>query len=113
MRPEERDLAYLWDMREESRQIAAFLTGIPYAKFVENNMIRYAVERSLMIIGEAANHVSDDYQEAHPEIAWRQIIGQRNVLAHEYGQINVDRIWSAAVASVPLLLRELEKLISD
>jgi uncharacterized protein with HEPN domain len=113
MRPEERDLAYLWDMREESRQIAAFLTGIPYAKFIENNMIRYAVERSLMIIGEAANHVSDDYQEAHPEIAWRQIIGQRNVLAHEYGQINVDRIWSAAVVSVPLLLRELEKLISD
>jgi len=61
MRPEERDLAYLWDMREEARQIAAFLKGIPYAKFVQNNMVRYAVERSLMIIGEAANHVSDEF----------------------------------------------------
>lgn len=113
MRPEERDLAYLWDMREEARQIAAFLNGIPYAKFVQNNMVRYAVERSLMIIGEAANHVSDEFQDAHPEIAWRQIIGQRNVLAHEYGDIKVDRIWSAASISVPLLLKELEKLVSD
>ncbi|MCX6083182.1 MAG: DUF86 domain-containing protein [Chloroflexi bacterium] len=113
MRPEERDLAYLWDMREEARQIAAFLKGIPYAKFVQNNMVRYAVERSLMIIGEAANHVSDEFQDAHPEIAWRQIIGQRNVLAHEYGDIKVDRIWSAAAISVPLLLQELEKLVSD
>ena len=69
MRPEERDLAYLWDMREEARQIAAFLKGIPYVKFVKNNMVRYAVERSLMIIGEAANHVSETFQNAHPEIA--------------------------------------------
>ena len=113
MRPEQRDLAYLWDMREEARQIAAFLKGIPYAKFVQNKMVRYAVERSLMIIGEAANHVSDEFQDAHPEIAWRQIIGQRNVLAHEYGDIKVDRIWSAAAISVPLLLKELEKLVSD
>jgi uncharacterized protein with HEPN domain len=113
MRPKERDLAYLWDMREEARQIAAFVKGVPYAKFVSNNMIRYAVERSLMIIGEAANHVSGEFQEVHPEIAWRQIIGQRNVLAHEYGDIKVDRIWSSATTNVPLLLIELEKLLPN
>ena len=113
MRPEERDLAYLWDMREEARQIATFIKNIPYVKFVKNNMIRYAVDRSLMIIGEAANHVSDDFQKSHPDIAWRQIIGQRNVLAHEYREIKVDRIWSAATVSVPLLLKELEKLLPD
>ncbi len=113
MRPKERDLAYLWDMREEARQIGTFLKDIPYAKFVTNNMVRYAVERSLMIIGEAANHVSEEFQEAHPEIAWRQIIGQRNVLAHEYGEIKVDRIWAAAMNSVPILLKELEKLAPE
>jgi len=102
-----------WDMREEARQIAAFFKGIPYAKFVQNNMLRYAIERSLMIIGEAANHFSDEFQDAHPEIVWWQIIGQRNVLAHEYGDIKIDRIWSAAAVSVPRLLKELEKLVPD
>jgi uncharacterized protein with HEPN domain len=113
MRPEERDLAYVWDMREEARQISTFIKGIPYAKFVKNNMVRYAVERSLMIIGEAANHVSEEFQESHPEIAWRQIIGQRNVLAHEYGDIKVDRIWSAATVSVPAMLKALEAILPE
>ncbi|MDO9128363.1 MAG: DUF86 domain-containing protein [Anaerolineales bacterium] len=94
MRPEEHNLAYLWDMREAAREIAAFVKGIKYAGFIQNRMIRYAVERQLMVIGEAANHVSEAFQKKHPEIPWRQIIGQRNVLAHEYGDIKVDRIWS-------------------
>ena len=113
MRPEERDLAYVWDMCAEARQIATFVKGVPHAIFIESNMVRYAVERSLLIIGEAANHVSVEFQEAHPEIAWRQIIGQRNVLAHEYGDINVDRVWTSATASVPQLLKILEQLLID
>ena len=111
MRPEERNLAYLWDMREAAAEVAGFVKGVSYAKFVENKMIRYAVERSLMIIGEAANHVSEEFQEAHPEIAWHQIIGQRNVLAHEYGEVKVDRIWIAATVNIPVLLKALEPLL--
>ena len=76
-------------------------------------MIRYAVERSLMIIGEAANHVSEEFQEIHPEIAWRQLVGQRNVLAHEYGEVKVDRIWIAATVNIPALLEGLEPLLPE
>jgi uncharacterized protein with HEPN domain len=113
MLPEERDAAYLWDIREEAQNIAAFIKGFPYAKFVKNKMVRYAVERSLLIIGEAANHVSEKFKEAHPEIPWQQIIGQRNVLAHEYGDIKVDRIWLSATVSVPGLLKALQGLVPE
>lgn len=107
------DLAYLWDMREEARQITAFVKGVPYVQFVETRLVRYAVERSLMLIGEAANCVSEEFQETHPEIAWRQIIGQRNILAHEYGDIKVDRIWASATVNVPMLLERLEMLLPE
>jgi uncharacterized protein with HEPN domain len=90
MQDEDRDLAYLWDMREEARNIVSFVKDISYNHFAQNTLVRYAVERSLMIIGEAANHISENYKEEHSEIAWRQIIGQRNVLAHEYGDINFE-----------------------
>ena len=113
MRPEERDLAYIWDMREESRQIAEFIKDVTFDEFIKSNLIRYAVERSLLIIGEAANHVSEKFRHAHPEIVWHQIIGQRNVLAHEYGDIKVDRIWSTATVSIPQLMKELENLLID
>jgi uncharacterized protein with HEPN domain len=42
-----------------------------------------------MVIGEAANHISEKFQEEHLEIPWRNIVGQRNVLFQEYREINV------------------------
>jgi uncharacterized protein with HEPN domain len=113
MHSEDRDAAYMWDMREEARNIGSFIKDISYARFVQDKVIRYAVERSLLIIGEAANHVSDKYKETHSEIPWQQIIGQRNVLAHEYGDIKVDRIWFSVTVSVPSLLKALDGLIPD
>ena len=113
MQLEERDQAYLWDMLEAVKEITAFLKGIRYDDFVRSKMIRSAVERQLMIVGEAANHVSEEFQEKHPEIPWRQIIGQRNVLAHEYGDIKVERVWAAATRNVPALLKALESLVLE
>jgi len=113
MQLDERDQAYLWDMLEAAKEITAFLKGIRYDDFVRSKMIRSAVERQLMIVGEAANHVSEEFQEKHPEIPWRQIIGQRNVLAHEYGDIKVERVWAAATINVPALLKALESLVPE
>jgi len=113
MQLEERDQAYLWDMLEAAKEITAFLKGIRYDDFVRSKMIRSAVERQLMIVGEAANRVSEEFQEKHPEIPWRQIIGQRNVLAHEYGDIKVERVWAAATINVPALLKALESLVPE
>jgi len=113
MRPKEQDLAYLWDMRSAANDIVAFVKGVKYAGFIQNRMIRYAVERQLLVIGEAANHVSTKFREDHPEILWQQMIGLRNVLVHEYGEIKVDRIWNAATFSVPDLLKMLEPLVPE
>ena len=113
MRSDQRDLAYLWDMRKHAREITGIIKGVPYETFTENLMIRYAIERLLMIIGEAANHVSIEYQDKHPEIEWFQIIGMRNILAHEYGEVKLDRVYLAAIKSIPLLLKNLEPLLPE
>ena len=69
--------------------------------YARNRQLQYAVERALEIIGEAARRVSDSIAGAHPEIPWPQIIGQRNVLAHEYGEIKHERIWLVATRTSP------------
>ena len=81
MRPEERDRSYLWDLRQAAREIIEFMLGVPFNLFKNDKKLRYAVERQLLVIGEAAGHVSAEFQELHSEIPWNQIIGQRNVLA--------------------------------
>ena len=70
-------------------------------------------QRELLIIGEAANHLSPQFRNKHPEIPWAVFIGFRNVLAHEYGESLLTRVWLAATESVPDLLAALNKLLAD
>lgn len=63
------------------------------------------------VIGDAARHVSETFKINHPEIPWRSIVGQRNILAHEYGEILVERIWRTATESIPGLAKSLSQLI--
>jgi len=110
---DERDSSYLWDMRKYAREITEIMAGVVHARFIENKTVRYAVERLLMIIGEAANHVSTKFQDEHPEIEWAQIIGLRNILAHEYGEVKMDKIYLAATKSIPALLEKFNSLLPE
>jgi uncharacterized protein with HEPN domain len=111
MRPENHDIALLWDMREAAREIVEFIKGTTYHQFTSQKVLRYAVERQIMVLGEAARRVSDSFKDAHPEIPWNSIVGQRNVLAHEYGEVLLERIWLVATEGIPKLIRLLDPLI--
>jgi len=111
MQPEQRDAALLWDMREAACEIAQFVKGISYEEFESNKVLRYAVERQILVIGEAAGRVSSTLRDTHLEIPWGSIIAQRNILAHEYGEILVERIWRVATERIPELIRLLDPLI--
>ncbi|HEX9654404.1 MAG TPA: HepT-like ribonuclease domain-containing protein [bacterium] len=50
-------------------------------------------------------------KQNHPEIPWDRIIAQRNVLAHEYGEVLLERIWLVATERIPELLKMLDPLI--
>jgi uncharacterized protein with HEPN domain len=65
----------------------------------------------LEIIGEAAGRVSESFRDVHPEIPWRQIIGQRNVLIHEYGEIKHERIWKVVKENIPQLIEWLKPFV--
>jgi uncharacterized protein with HEPN domain len=113
MRPENRELAYLWDMREAAREIAEITKGVKFAQFEKDKTLRYAVERLLIVIGEAANHVSPQFRNSHREVAWPYLIDIRNVMAHEYGEMLINRDWLATTESVPTLLKALKGLLPD
>jgi len=113
MRPEERDLVYLWDMLQASRDIVEFTRGLSSPQFSLDKRTRFAVERQLLVIAEAASHVSDGFREAHSEAPWTGIVGQRNVLAHDYGEILVERIWLVTQRNIPALVEQLSALLPD
>ena len=111
MQPEERDPAYLWDMLQAAREVEAMLKDHDLATFLADRVLLRATERGVEIIGEAARRVSTSFMDAHPEIPWREIIGQRNVLAHEYGQIDHELLYNTAVEDLPALIMQLQGLL--
>ena len=111
MLPDEKDAAYLWDMLQSAKTVHEFTTGVTFHHYQQDKKLKLAVERSIEIIGEAAARVSKEFQDAHPEISWKGIIGQRNVLIHEYGEIRHERIWAVVTQRIPELITILDRLI--
>ena len=111
MQPDQRDSAYLWDMLDAAQTVEQLCVGLNFTRYSNDRRTQLAVERSLEIIGEAAGRISAGFRNAHPEIPWRQIVGQRNVLIHEYGEIKQERIWKVVRENVPPLIELLKQFV--
>ncbi|MFZ5448311.1 MAG: DUF86 domain-containing protein [Thermodesulfobacteriota bacterium] len=99
-----RDPANLWDMLEAAERIQHFRHNKTFEDFMKDDMLRAAVERNFEIIGEAARRISDNPKQEHPEIPWRKIVAQRNVLIREYDDIDYKEIWEVVSFQVPRLI---------
>ena len=113
MQPDERDAGFLSDMLRYARSVLRSVEGLAFADYVGDDNLRWSVERRIEIIGEAANRTSQAFRQAHPEIPWSKIIGQRNVLAHEYGEIEDSLVWNVATISIPELIDQLVAILPD
>jgi uncharacterized protein with HEPN domain len=106
----EDDLSYLMDIIDCIIDINEFTSSVEYYQFEKDKMRKLAVERQLEVIGQAANKISIEAQNSLENIPWKNIIGLRNKLAHDYGEILAERIWKISKNSLQELLNELEKI---
>lgn len=112
MRPESG--AHLWDAAEAARLVAEFAASTTEADFSSNIVIRSAIERQLEILGEALNRLRTDDAETAARIPnLDRIVGMRNVIAHEYGDIDDEVVWRAATTGVPALIPVLGRLVDE
>ena len=110
---DEQTKSYLWDIREAAREIDGFVKGVKFHQFEKNKMLRYAVERQLHVIGEAAHHISPQFRKKNSEINWKRLVELRNIIAHEYGETLTNRIWLAATDGLDELTETLNRLLRD
>ncbi len=111
MRREAANSAYLMDMLLAARGVVRATQGMQFDDFLASEDHRHSIERKIEILGEAARRITTSFREAHPEIPWAAIISQRNVLAHEYDDIDQHLIWLVATKHIPQLIANLEALI--
>ena len=110
MQLNERDHAYFIDILECILDIREFTKDLSYFSFEKDKIRKLAVERQLEVIGQAANKISEETQSHFNNIPWQNIIGLRNKLAHDYGEILVKRIWDISKKPLDDLYLELLKI---
>ena len=105
------DDARLLDILLACREAKEFVGGVSREEFLADRMRQSAVCMKLEIIGEAARAVSQDFKSAHPEVPWRDIVGLRNRIVHEYFRLDLDTIWQIVQQDVPDLVAMVEPLV--
>ena len=105
--------ACLADMLDYARDAQAFVAGMTAESFAADRKTQFAILRALEVIGEAAKRVPAEVQNRFPEIPWRQIIGMRNVIAHDYLGIRLSRVFETATAFIPELVEQLPGVMAE
>ncbi|WP_019507070.1 DUF86 domain-containing protein [Pleurocapsa sp. PCC 7319] len=101
------------DMMQASLAIQNRLVNMSFADFQNNDTIAKAVLYDFLIIGEAATNIPIEIQLRYPKIPWRIVGDMRNVMAHEYFQVNLKIVWNTVKNNLPELISQLESLIEN
>jgi len=107
-----RDLVYLDHIREAIERITAY-SAVGREEFFRNRMAQDAVIRNFEIIGEAVKRLSDDLKDRRPDVPWRRVAGFRNVLIHDYMNVDAEEVWNVIETHLPALRQAVDDLLKS
>lgn len=98
------------DIFQSIDKIILYLENITLSEFRKTGLIIDAVARNFEIIREASNHIPNAIKSQYPDIPWKEMKGMRNILIHEYFEIEADIAWYTAKKHLPKLKEQLENI---
>jgi uncharacterized protein with HEPN domain len=103
-------VGHMLDMARQARELVASRTRADYDADVA---LRLALAHLVQNIGEAARRVSPELQKVHPDIPWRNIVGIRHKVVHDYFYVDYDIIWDVVTSDLPELKQKLAAILAD
>ena len=104
---------YLDDILESITLIESYTDKISQDKFLNSIETQDAVIRRLEIIGIAVKHIPEEIKNKSPKVPWNNIVGARNIFAHEYFGVQLDRVWDSIVNDLPSLKEQIRELLKE
>jgi uncharacterized protein with HEPN domain len=101
-------LGQMLDSAEKALRLAK---GKDREDYDEDEVLRIALTHLIQIMGEAARLVSPSFQEAHPEIPWKAIMGMRHKIVHDYFSVDEEIVWETVTEELPPLVDQLKRLV--
>lgn len=102
---------YLEDMVASAQAVGRYIDGMSREAFLEDERTQDAVLMKLVIIGEAAARVPEEFRGTYPEVPWRQIAAFRNFAVHAYFALSWSQVWETATRSAPELRLQIQRIL--
>ena len=98
---------FLEHILESIYLIEEYIKDKSKSEFLKLTQLQDSVIRRITIIGEAIKNIPDDFKETHPKIPWKQIIGMRDILIHQYFGIDLNLTWEVIEKDLPKLKKQI------
>jgi uncharacterized protein with HEPN domain len=109
----DKDLYRLQHMLDAAKEIVSFLEGRERLDLFNDRKLSLSLVALYQMLGEAAKNVSPELRGLHPEIPWSRVSRMRDRIAHGYFDIDYDIIWDTAKDKLPVLIQQLEQLVTQ
>lgn len=107
----QREFAYLVDILNSAKKAVEYLMEKNIEEFLNDTQCQDAVIRRLEIIGEASGRVDELTQTRYSTLPWKEMKSMRNLLIHEYDEVDMEEVWRTVKNDLPDLLIKLEGII--
>ena len=104
---------YLQDILDAMEKARAFLGDMSKEEFEADERTAYAVIRALEVAGEAARRIPEDISNEYTDVPWSDMIGMRNVLIHDYIEVDLEAVWLTVREDLPGAEREIKQIIEE
>ncbi len=114
MSKKKRDIIlFLEDIVTAIEKIERYTINLTFDDLCKNDMAIDAIARNLEIIGEAAKNIPENIKRKYPFVEWKEAIGFRNVLAHNYFGIDLEAVWDTIIKNLPPLKDNIIKVLQS
>jgi uncharacterized protein with HEPN domain len=100
-------------MLDHAREAVEMVKGKTRADLDADRQLNLSLVRLVEVIGEAAARIPDDFRARYPQVPWRQIIGMRHRMIHDYDVIDFDILWAVLRQDLPPLIEQLEAIVRE
>jgi uncharacterized protein with HEPN domain len=100
-------------MLDHAREAVEMVKGKTRADLDADRQLNLSLVRLVEVIGEAAARIPDDFRARYPQVPWRQIVGIRHRMIHDYDVIDFDILWVVLRQDLPPLIEQLEAIVRE
>ena len=101
------------DILDAITSIEQRTAGMRFENFAANETIVKSVLYDFIIIGEASANITEEIKSRYSQIPWRLMNDMRNIMAHEYFQVNLMLTWRTIQKNLPSLKLQLLELVES